>query len=193
MQAKPDNGGERPITITSLVYAVLCKLSKSAVQDWDAEHHGFWDTAIAGSSALKAAVARRLMAERAVALGQAALELMFDIEKFYDSIDIVLLVQESIRMEYPVHEMLNGLVAHRLPRVIKVGNDVSLPVDIRASILQGCMRSNSWARMYVHKMLEDMHYEIPFTINQFVDDMAATIVGKMDDVAHCAAQLVVEP
>ena len=60
LQAKPDNAGARPITSAGLAYEVLCKLSTTAVQEWDAAHHGFWGRASVGPPALKAAVARSL-------------------------------------------------------------------------------------------------------------------------------------
>ena len=88
---KPDLA-ERPISITSQVEAVHAKHFKSITSQWGREHHGFWGTAVAGCSARQASLRRRLRAEVAYVCKQDCVEHMFDIEKFDNSIDPVLLV-----------------------------------------------------------------------------------------------------
>ena len=69
----------------------------------------FWEDAVKGSSALKAGLDRRLMDEVAVLQGKETAAVYWDIEKFYDSIDWVRLVDwclepsqlASLRLQCP--------------------------------------------------------------------------------------------
>jgi hypothetical protein len=62
MLGKPA-GGERPICVLALLVAIWSKLARPFVTEWEAEHAAFWDTNIAGSSSLRAALARTLADE----------------------------------------------------------------------------------------------------------------------------------
>lgn len=63
---------ERPITLTSGLYRLWCKLRRPQVQEWEAAAAGYWDRAIAGSSALQAALRRELRHEVGDELGTSA-------------------------------------------------------------------------------------------------------------------------
>eukprot|EP00975_Prorocentrum_lima_P015192 3221432-Prorocentrum_lima.AAC.1 len=69
--------------------------------EWEAEWAGFWDTAVRGSSALRAALVRRLAWEVAVAGGKDVVQVFFDAEKFYDNIDPQKLAELGIERDYP--------------------------------------------------------------------------------------------
>jgi hypothetical protein len=56
-------GGERPIALTVSLYRLWGKMRKHLVSQWEDKHHGFWDTAIRGSSPLRAALIRELKNE----------------------------------------------------------------------------------------------------------------------------------
>ena len=61
-------GGERPIAITAMLYRLIIKMRLPIIGDWETDNHGFWDSAIKGSSPLRAALARALRLEDGVAL-----------------------------------------------------------------------------------------------------------------------------
>ena len=60
---------ERSITLTAGLYRLWCKLRRPAVQSWENVAAGFWDKAVAGSSALQAAIQRELHHEVANHMG----------------------------------------------------------------------------------------------------------------------------
>ena len=70
---------ERPITLTCSLYRLYCKVRKPAVESWEEEKHGFWDTAIKGSSALQVGLVRELRHELAAGLGSTTGGLYFDL------------------------------------------------------------------------------------------------------------------
>eukprot|EP00972_Heterocapsa_arctica_P034083 5017719-Heterocapsa_arctica.AAC.1 len=56
---KPD-GGDRPITLLSMLYRLLIRARRSYITKWDAEKARPWDSAVAGSGALEAAYSSEL-------------------------------------------------------------------------------------------------------------------------------------
>ena len=60
---KPDNG-ERPIGILSFIYRIYARLHKIDIEEWETMTRTEWDTAIAGNSALQAALKRMLYDEK---------------------------------------------------------------------------------------------------------------------------------
>ena len=44
---------DRPISLTSLLYAVYVKIKKHTITDFDREHATWWDSAVAGNSCLR--------------------------------------------------------------------------------------------------------------------------------------------
>eukprot|EP00969_Alexandrium_andersonii_P041118 1802968-Alexandrium_andersonii.AAC.1 len=55
MLAKP-SGGERPIALMPMVYRIVAKIDRAeSIGAWEQQRAGFWDHALAGSSALRAA------------------------------------------------------------------------------------------------------------------------------------------
>ena len=61
---KPD-GGERPITLTCMLYAVWCQIRGQSLLNWDQGRAHLWDTAVAGSQPLQAPMRRRFSEELA--------------------------------------------------------------------------------------------------------------------------------
>ena len=87
------DGGERPIALTSMVYRVCMKLCKGTCDQWDARAAGHWDTAVKNSSCLRAALARALRMEAAVAQNFEAAGILWDVSAFFDSIELADLVE----------------------------------------------------------------------------------------------------
>ena len=94
-------GGERPIALTAMLYRLVMRLNKSHITDWDEAKAGFWDTAIRGSSCLRAALARALQMEVATTQGFAAAGILWDIAAFYDSIRIHDLIRMALGLQFP--------------------------------------------------------------------------------------------
>eukprot|EP00972_Heterocapsa_arctica_P070006 10341554-Heterocapsa_arctica.AAC.1 len=80
-------GGERVIALVAMVLRVLGRCRRCRLSEWDAAKAGFWDAAVAGSSALRAAVWRNFLDESAGLLGAVVATAHIDIQKFYDSLD----------------------------------------------------------------------------------------------------------
>ena len=62
-------GGDRPITITSALFSLVMDVLGADMTDWQEAQEAFWDDAVQGSSALQAALQRRLLDELDVRAG----------------------------------------------------------------------------------------------------------------------------
>ena len=74
--------GERIVGLLPLHVKLWSKARSSITDAWSDSLEAFWDTAIQGSSALRAALIRSLLDESAVALGFSTATLLLDLTKF---------------------------------------------------------------------------------------------------------------
>ena len=196
--AKP-LGGFRTIALLGMVYRLWARVRKWPVAEWEDGFVGHWDTAVRGSSALRAAVARAFAAEYAVALGATAATVYWDIEKFYDSVALDLLIPEAVRFGYPPRLLYVTLLAHLGPRRLRLAGCLSEEVWPSASLAAGCGRANTLARVVLYAVLDEAHKQLPlkaalFSAKQFVDDVTTSFVGVPRVVAAavaCAGDFVV--
>ena len=191
--SKPD-GGERPIGLMPMLYRVWLRARRPALAEWEEARAGFWDTAVKGSSALQAGLRRALLDETSVALGEAAVTFLWDMAKFYDSIDLSRLLLWAERMDYPVELLILGMQLHVAPRCINVLGTTLPGVDPSNGIVAGCGQANAWARVVLYDVLEFVHRAAPqLGPLQYVDDLAQSARGSYRDVAsqlpHAALML----
>lgn len=73
--------GERLVARMPMVLRILFRMRRWEIGSWEDAKHGFWDNAIAGSSALQAAIKRSFLVEVATTLGASAAMAFIDIEK----------------------------------------------------------------------------------------------------------------
>ena len=97
---KPGGLDERPITLVSFIYKLYTLVRKSFVTTWDDNNAGFWDDAVKGSSALRAALIRSFHNEIALALGLETATVYFDIDNCYDSIDVSKIIYNRVRLSF---------------------------------------------------------------------------------------------
>ena len=114
-----NGGGERPIALTAMLYRLVMRLNKSHITDWDEAKAGFWDTAIRGSSCLRAALARALQMEVATTQGFAAAGILWDIAAFYDSIRIHELICMALGLQFPPWILSLSMQVHTSARAFK--------------------------------------------------------------------------
>ena len=112
-------GGDRPIFLATQFYVLWAGLRRPWSSEWEEKKAGFWDDAIKGSSALQAGLRRRLFDEIAAAHGLATASLFWDLEKFYDTIDVYRLARLAAQEGYPMKMCTMDLYMHTAPRMLK--------------------------------------------------------------------------
>ena len=162
---------------------ILTRARKYLIRRWDQRHAGFWDKAVAGSSALKAALWRRLADETATLLGAHTCSALTDVEKFYDSLDPCRVIGTMCDKEYPALLLAVTLQVHWAARVLQADKCCGPLLHVTRSILPGCVAANSVARGYVYCILEDMHNTFPrVPTEHYVDDIVSRTEGPVDVV-----------
>eukprot|EP00959_Pyramimonas_sp_CCMP1952_P417111 8739219-Pyramimonas_sp.AAC.1 len=87
--------------MTALLPKLWSKCRATLSETWSQALSDHWDTAIRGSSALRAGLVRACLDESEVELGVTSLTLLLDIEKFYDSVSLLMLLRLARKVGYP--------------------------------------------------------------------------------------------
>ena len=95
---------------------------------WQEDQGAFWDDAVRGSSALQAALKRRMLDEIETHELGTSITGYCDLEKFYDSIDISKLIMHAMACGFPPSAMALLLQVHRGTRLLRVNKWVSEPI-----------------------------------------------------------------
>jgi len=166
-------GGVRTISMTPMITSRMLNSVSTSVKDWEANVSADckYDTAKKGSNALDAALARNLLSEVAFWLKRAFGAAFNDYHKFFDTIDINILLEQALYSEYPTTSLSLAVQQHLAPRVIQVSGFASKPVNITHSILAGCQQSVPLTRALLNKKMSQLAKDHPKAPpNVFVDD-----------------------
>jgi len=146
------SGDSRTVCKTPMLYRITTRADKS-VRQWEVENAKSFDSAGVGSSALLAALGRNLTAEVAHWLGLFSASIFNDYHKFFDSIDIIKLMCESVYNQFPPRMLCFALMQHLAPRVLQSNGHSSIPITIFKSILAGCSFSVAMTRIYLYRSM----------------------------------------
>ena len=128
------------------------------IGDWQGKEHGFWDSAIKGSSCLRAALARAFRMEAGVATGFVAIAKLWDVGAIYDSIRIHNLVELALDTNFPVQILNMSLAVHTASRAFREGPYISswvMPGGF--SIIAGCGTSVDLTRPLLYNVMDKLH------------------------------------
>ena len=175
------DGSDRPISLMPMTIRVLFKALRGTTDEWLDGRQRHWDWAVRGSSALRAALAHKLMDELAAIEGMVRATWLWDVEKFYDSIRLHKLVDTALSYQYPADLLLLGLRCYLGPRMITWKGVAGFWMAPNTSVCAGCVRANDMARVTMYDILDSMHVAHPrATLGQFVDDCKASDEAKDD-------------
>ena len=152
---------------------MMCRIDNT-VKEWEAEVRQPYDSAGKGSSALESALIRNMLAELAHWNNEYSAAILHDFEKFFDTIDIPILLNQAIKNQFPATELSLALQQHLAPRVIQVAGFSAQPIQVYKSILAGCAHSVAMTRnLLLQSVKEVEEHNQPATITKVhVDDTA---------------------
>ena len=81
-------GGTRTVAVAATLYRLLMELDNDKVAEYERSNAFAGDSATAGASAVKAAEDRAMLAELESSEGRLTVTLLWDLKKFFDSINI---------------------------------------------------------------------------------------------------------
>lgn len=148
-------GGIRTICKTPMTYRTALRTNRS-VSQWEKDNKQVYDTATKVSSAFTAALVRNVRAEVAARLGLKSVTIFYDYHKFFDTLDIERLVEQGIKCEFPITELVLCLSQHLSPRVIQVSGCSSESMSVFRSILAGCIFNKALTAVYLQKHVQQL-------------------------------------
>ena len=104
---------------------------------------------------------RRLHAETVTLLGEEFAFLLWDAEKFYDNVDLSLLLEASLACSLDQRELILSLQVLLAPREIRIGMVSGEATVPRSGMLAGLRRYNFFARLLLYRTLHSIHRVIP--------------------------------
>lgn len=114
-------GGVRTVAILPTLYRLLMQLDNQRLDKFEKENAYRLDSAKAGASAVKAAEDRALEAELCQLQGKCGCTILWNVSKFFESINIKLLVEEAEQIGFPLEELALSLTMHQAPRCLRIG------------------------------------------------------------------------
>ena len=180
LKPKP-TGGHRPIALTGGLYRLWSMIRKPTLTAWEENLalEAFWDTAVRGSTPLRAALRGELNNEVAVTLGLQAVEILFDATKFYDHLHPEDICRLALEHGYPGPLLYLGLLVHGSARTILGPEGTSQPLCPGRSIVAGCFQSVAWTRAFLFRTLQFLHEAFaPVRVDSYVDDLSLRIHGS---------------
>ena len=177
-------GGQRPICLVAIIIKLWEAVHSETIMSWEEDRVGFWDDAVRGSSALRAAALRRLIAEVAGEHQEAFLYILWDAEKFYDNVDLGILLEAALRLGLPRRQMVLCVDILLAPREIRIGKVVGTAHEPSNGLLAGLRRANFMARLLLYSAIEAIHNAVPRAgPRSYVDDLTQLVTGRRNEVA----------
>jgi len=168
---QPQPGGERPIALEPMPLRCWSVIRKPKGQEWCQRMAQKWDTAVKGSSALRAALFRAVQDEIAFCSGMAVVAFYADIEKFYDNITIAFLIVSARYRHFPLRMLTVIIQLCLAPRWIRANQAYAKVNNPTCSLLAGDGEANNLARCALYTVLEATLVAAPaIKPSVFVDD-----------------------
>jgi len=149
---------------------------------WEDNNTGSFDTAGKGKSALLAAAYRSIKAEVYGQTEDQVIAVFHDFEKFFDTIDIPILIEKAIELEFPILDLALTITQHMAPRIIQCDSFCSKPILVNRSILAGCRHSVALTRVLMLTGITKINIEHPLvSTDVYVDDTAMLTYGERQE------------
>ena len=155
MLPKP-SGGHRFIVLTGGLYRLWSQIRRPVLVDWVRQQAliAHWDCAVQGSSALRVALLRACRSEAYKLTGASAVDILWDITKFYDTVLPEVLAEKAVGVEYPMVPLYLGLLVHLSARYVASRGVFGEAAFTLNGILAGCGQSPDWAKVYMFDIFQ---------------------------------------
>ena len=167
------SGGFRGIGLTAMPYRIAGRAESKVVTAWEQARAGFWDTAIRGCGALRAALVRAFQDEQDAVLHRHSGTILWDIAQFFDTINVANLIDKALELQFPKLQLCMSLMVHLAPRILKCDGSISKIIVVNASIVPGCGKAIAFTRALLYDVLDAAHNMVPRAVPRtYVDDIS---------------------
>ena len=165
---------ERPITLTSLLYRVWCRLRKPLLDAWQqhlppAMNH---DRARPAATVLYVALERLLRQEVHRANGRHGVTCLMDMSTFYDTINLQQLETEALKLSYPPLMLEMALQVYHGPKAIVAEQEMTPFFTVTNGVPAGCPQAPLLAKAVLAPALQPWQQQHPaIHLSSWVDDV----------------------
>ena len=178
-------GGQRPIAKTPMLYRIWSIIRATIVKHWAEDTVDDFDYAVAKRSALYSGAVRSWASEVAHFAGMHAGALLWDLDKFFDSIDPAQVLKQGLAFQYPPLDLALAIAMHVAPRCMVLNGTLSHAIRPATSILAGCMHSGNFAKLVMKQPIGDIVRRVnDAKTYTYVDDVAQQSIGSFLRVAN---------
>lgn len=180
--------GFRTMFKTPTLYRLDSRTDKE-VREWEVAIAGLFDTCIPGASSLEAALIRNAAAECVTLVGSSVAGLFNDFHKFFDTLDLDILMSRAIKAAFPVQILNTTMQQHLAPRALQARVFTTNPIEVNRSILAGCKFSVALTRAYLLEEVSKVDVVHAASISTYVDETPFLDIGSYSKVHNNIADL----
>ncbi|CAK0809774.1 unnamed protein product, partial [Prorocentrum cordatum] len=187
-------GGDRVLGMIAAMPKIWSKARGGIVDNWTEQLGAFWGGALRGCSALRAALHRALLDEVGREMQLASATLLLDLQTFYDTISLALLMELAVQVKYPAIVVAMEVELFLGPRILKdQRHGISELVWPTRSAVAGSARGVSLAKVFIHGVLGKAHQVAPQApLWTSVDDTTARCEGSRQMVKQEMKQVATQ-
>ncbi|CAK0907038.1 unnamed protein product, partial [Prorocentrum cordatum] len=164
-------GCDRAIGLLPLLAKCWSCTRATVTDEWSGALEQHWDMAIGGSSALRAALCLSVLDGSAVAMGFCAIAALVDLERFFDSIDLIALLEVAGQGAFSAVVVSLGAQAYLAPRRLRRHGWCSGQISAERSIVAGSSRGVTVGKLFLCPFLQRVGAGSPCVeLQTFVDD-----------------------
>lgn len=138
-----------------------------------------WDASAPGKSAINTALSRAVDIEVSRAEGHEVGVIIWDFEKFFDTVDPQLLIQRAVELKFPLRDLGMALRMHLAPRALQDCGRLSDLIYPTTSILPVCGYSIPFTRLLLRDDVQkvvDQNAAVQHSV--YVDDIGQHSAGS---------------
>ena len=170
------SGGYRGIGILPAFYRVWTKARRPLAQAWEAGNLRSYWSATAANSPVDTVWRQAARQEAAVAEGEEAAVLLYDLEAFYETMDRQLILERARATGFPMAVIRMALSTYGGPRMLSLRGALARELFPVRGIVPGCSLATTIVKVYCIKDFDRMMTEIPRRVHfdAHIDDLVLT-------------------
>ena len=171
---------ERPITLTSTLWRLWCRLRKPLLDQWQQNLPSTMshDRARPGANVLHVALERLLRQEVTKARQQHGITVLMDMSTFYDTINLVKLQEEAIDLDYPPLMLELAMQLYCGPKAILAEQGMTPFFHVDHGVPAGCPQAPLLAKAVLAPALIPWKEHHPKAhLSSWVDDVGFDLAG----------------
>ena len=184
--------GVRPIGLFTASLRLWGRLRRSIADQWEQEHQREYFWGGKGKSVENCVWRQALASEYSNATGKPAASILVDLVKAYEMLKHRMCLVRFLDAEIPFYFARWCLLSYAGPRVLRLGDAYSEPLQLTTSIVAGCSGATTLLRAVLLRTCDAAAHlvrELPISLSVVVDDMTVHGQGKLAGEEELAREM----